>query len=301
MTYGPVQGLGNLLYMQRCKAWVRRRGPRGLQGKTGYVACWAGGRCVADSVGTAQAQFWGSPYGRGGYYQRPQPGCIRPLRLGLRLTGPAVWPARAVGRRQATIEALAPRPISFPSSYPVGSIVIDSKGRQLFLVTSPTEALHYPISVGREGFSWAGTETISRKAEWPDWHPPEEMRYRDRRLPEKMTGGIKNPLGAMALYLGSSLYRIHGTNDPKSIGRAASSGCFRMLNGHIVDLAIAWRSARRCTVVHRLPPELEKVVADAGAARRSGRPPAAVKRAGELAGRCHPGRARQRESRDHGR
>ena len=143
--------------------------------------------------------------------------------------------SRAATGRPST--ASSPRTISFPSSYPVGSIVIDSKGRQLFLVKSPTEALHYPISVGREGFSWAGTETISRKAEWPDWHPPEEMRYRDWRLPEKMTGGIKNPLGAMALYLGSSLYRIHGTNDPKSIGRAASSGCFRMLNGHIVDLA----------------------------------------------------------------
>jgi lipoprotein-anchoring transpeptidase ErfK/SrfK len=154
-----------------------------------------------------------------------------------------------------------PRSVSFPSSFPVGSIVIDSKGRQLFFVQSPTAALHYPISVGREGFSWAGTETISRKAEWPDWHPPEEMRDRDPRLPEKMTGGIKNPLGAMALYLGNSLYRIHGTNDAKSIGRAASSGCFRMLNEHVIDLASRVDIGTTVTVVHRLPPELEKIVA----------------------------------------
>jgi lipoprotein-anchoring transpeptidase ErfK/SrfK len=106
------------------------------------------------------------------------------------------------------------------------------------------------------------------------------MRYRDWRLPEKMTGGIKNPLGAMALYLGSSLYRIHGTNDPKSIGRAASSGCFRMLNGHIVDLASRVEIGTPVNVVHRLPPELEKVVAaqlpppappPAAAAKRAGR------------------------------
>ena len=107
----------------------------------------------------------------------------------------------------------------------------------LYFILSPTEAYQYPISVGREGFSWTGTEVISRKQEWPDWHPPEEMIARDPRLPDKMTGGIKNPLGAMALYLGNTLYRIHGTNDPKSIGRAASSGCFRMLNEHVLHLA----------------------------------------------------------------
>ncbi len=217
------------------------------------------------TAGAAHAQ-WGSPYGRGGYYQGPpSQGFFSPFWGGWgdddyrpRARGPAV---RSGGDRPA-IEALQPHTIAFPSSYPVGSIVIDSKGRQLFLVTSATEALHYPISVGREGFAWAGTQTISRKAEWPDWHPPEEMRYRDWRLPEKMTGGIKNPLGAMALYLGNSLYRIHGTNDPNSIGRAASSGCFRMLNGHIVDLASRVDIGATVTVVHRLPAELEKVVAE---------------------------------------
>jgi lipoprotein-anchoring transpeptidase ErfK/SrfK len=213
------------------------------------------------TVDAAQAQFWGgSPYGRGGYYrQQPSYGWpwddddFRPRRRGAGVSSGGDRPA---------IDRIEPRAVSFPSSYAVGSIIIDTKGRQLFLVQSPTAALRYPISVGREGFSWTGTEAISRKAEWPDWHPPEEMRWRDPRLPEKMTGGIKNPLGAMALYLGSSLYRIHGTNDPTSIGRAASSGCFRMLNGHIVDLAARVDVGTNVQVVHRLPPELEKVVAD---------------------------------------
>jgi hypothetical protein len=217
------------------------------------------------TAGAADAQYWGSPYGRGGYSQRPSPNLFSPFWGGWgdydyrpRRYGPAFQS----GGDRPTIEAIQPRTILFPSSYPLGSIVIDSKGRQLFYVTSATEALHYPISVGREGFAWAGTQTVSRKAEWPDWHPPEEMRYRDWRLPEKMSGGINNPLGAMALYLGNSLYRIHGTNDPNSIGRAASSGCFRMLNGHIVDLALRVDIGTIVTVVHRLPPELEKTVAE---------------------------------------
>ena len=214
----------------------------------------------------AHAQYWGGPpYGRGGYYnQRPAPNLFspywgdddddddRPRRYG---------PQVQSGGERPVIAALPARTLSFPSSYPVASIVIDTKGRQLFFVTSTTEALRYPISVGREGFSWTGTEAISRKAEWPDWYPPEEMRERDWRLPEKMTGGIRNPLGAMALYLGKSLYRIHGTNDAKSIGRAASSGCFRMLNGHVIDLAGRVEIGTTVTVVHSLPPELEQAVA----------------------------------------
>ncbi len=234
---------------------------------------------LVTSMGAAHAQYWGSPYGRGGYYQRPQPNLFSPFFGG--------WdddedrPRRYAPRQQSggdrpAIQAIAPRTISFPSSFPVGSIVIDSKGRQLFVIKSATEALRYPISVGREGFAWAGTETISRKAEWPDWYPPQEMRYRDWRLPERMTGGIKNPLGAMALYLGNSLYRIHGTNNPASIGRAASSGCFRMLNGHIIDLASRVEIGTTVTVVHRLPPELEKVVAEQVAPLK----PAATKGAG---------------------
>ena len=121
---------------------------------------------------------------------------------------------------------------------------------------SPDEALVYPISVGREGFTWTGTETISRIASWPDWHPPAEMRERDPRLPEKMTGGVRNPLGAKALYLGSTLYRIHGTDNERTIGRASSSGCFRMTNGHVVDLASRVSTGTTVIVLDKLPQNL---------------------------------------------
>jgi lipoprotein-anchoring transpeptidase ErfK/SrfK len=107
--------------------------------------------------------------------------------------------------------------------------------------------------VGRDGFRWTGTERISAKRVWPDWHPPKEMRERDRSLPIKMTGGVRNPLGAMALYLGSSLYRIHGTNDARSIGRAQSSGCFRMMNANVVHLAGLTELGTTVTVVGALP------------------------------------------------
>ena len=127
--------------------------------------------------------------------------------------------------------------ISFPHDYAAASIVISTANRKLYFILPDKQAYAYPISVGREGFTWTGTEAISRKQVWPDWHPPTEMRERDPRLPRRMTGGIRNPLGAVALYLGNTLYRIHGTNDPKSIGRAESSGCFRMLNSAILHLA----------------------------------------------------------------
>jgi lipoprotein-anchoring transpeptidase ErfK/SrfK len=220
------------------------------------------------SAGTSLAQSWDYPYGRS-YYRRSAPpyysnwGWNRPYFDDDEDDDDRRWgDEEASGGPRPYIAPIAAQSIRFPSSYAVGSIVIDTRGRQLFFIKSATEALRYPISVGRQGFSWTGTETISRKAEWPDWYPPEEMRERDPALPAKMTGGIRNPLGAKALYLGKTLYRIHGTNDAKSIGRAASSGCFRMLNGHIIDLASRVEVGAAVTVVHRLPGDLEKIVAD---------------------------------------
>jgi len=225
---------------------------------------------LASMCDAAFAQWgWGPPWdepprGRSPYYQPPPPrdGFFYPWewRDPDRPRRP-VGPAFRSGGSRPEIAAVAPTKIAFPSSFPVGSIVIDQKGRQLILVQSPTEALHYPISVGREGFTWTGTEPISKTVDWPDWYPPEEMRARDPSLPEHMSGGLKNPLGAKALYLGKSLYRIHGTNDVRSIGRAASSGCFRMLNGHVIDLASRVQTGTVVTVVNRLPPELERTVA----------------------------------------
>ncbi|HJZ33396.1 MAG TPA: L,D-transpeptidase [Hyphomicrobiaceae bacterium] len=157
------------------------------------------------------------------------------------------------GGPRPDIAPVAPATVAFEAAYPANSIVIDTGARALYYVLPDKQAYRYPISVGREGFNWTGTETISRKQAWPDWYPPAEMRERDPRLPEKMTGGTKNPLGAMALYLGNSLYRIHGTNDVKSIGQAQSSGCFRMLNGAVLHLAQLAEVGTSVTVVSALP------------------------------------------------
>ena len=126
--------------------------------------------------------------------------------------------------------------VDYPTSEAPGTIVIDTKNTVLYLVTGGGKALRYEIGVGREGFTWAGRERISRMAEWPDWRPPPEMLDRDPSLPRHMSGGLNNPLGARALYLGNTLYRIHGTNQPASIGTFESSGCFRMLNDDVIDL-----------------------------------------------------------------
>ncbi len=150
--------------------------------------------------------------------------------------GPAA-PVILSGGPRPDITRRPPAQVTYASGHAPGTVVIDSAARRLFLIQSGGTALSYPVSVGREGFAWNGTEKISRVADWPDWHPPAEMRERDPKLPNKMTGGLNNPLGAKALYLGNSLYRIHGTSDGRSVGRAASSGCFRMHNGHVVDLA----------------------------------------------------------------
>lgn len=117
-----------------------------------------------------------------------------------------------------------------------GTIVIDSTNKFLYLVEAGGRALRYGVGVGRPGFVWSGVKTISRKAEWPDWTPPGEMLARRPDLPRHMDGGPANPLGARALYLGSSLYRIHGTNEPYTIGQNVSSGCIRMMNEDVIDL-----------------------------------------------------------------
>ena len=119
---------------------------------------------------------------------------------------------------------------------PAGTIVIDTPNTLLHLVLGNGKAMRYGIGVGREGFTWAGQERISRMQEWPDWHPPAEMIQRQPYLPRFMAGGEGNPLGARALYLGNSLYRIHGTNQPSTIGTFVSSGCIRLLNEDIEDL-----------------------------------------------------------------
>jgi lipoprotein-anchoring transpeptidase ErfK/SrfK len=126
--------------------------------------------------------------------------------------------------------------VSFASQYAPGTIVVNTAERRLYLVLPNGQALRYGIGVGRDGFRWGGTHRISAKKEWPSWTPPSQMLARRPDLPRHMAGGIDNPLGARAIYLGSTLYRIHGSNEPETIGQAVSSGCFRMTNDDVTDL-----------------------------------------------------------------
>jgi lipoprotein-anchoring transpeptidase ErfK/SrfK len=143
-----------------------------------------------------------------------------------------------IGRRFSFFGMSSPIPrttVSFAGHSP-GTIIIRTGERRLYFVTGSGQAIRYGIGVGREGFAWAGVSSVSAKREWPDWTPPPQMLKRRPDLPRFMRGGPDNPLGARALYLGSSLYRIHGSNEPETIGQAVSSGCIRLTNDDVIDL-----------------------------------------------------------------
>jgi lipoprotein-anchoring transpeptidase ErfK/SrfK len=129
-----------------------------------------------------------------------------------------------------------PQPVYFRSNEQPGTIIINTDERFLYLVQSDNRAIRYGVGVGRDGYQWSGLLKVSRKAEWPDWRPPPEMIQRQPYLPRFMAGGEGNPMGSRALYLGDTIYRIHGTNQPQTIGHALSSGCFRMVNNDVIDL-----------------------------------------------------------------
>src|SRR3954449_10812330 len=126
--------------------------------------------------------------------------------------------------------------VAYSANVAPGTIIVDTANTYLYLVLGDGRAIRYGIGVGREGFTWSGAEAVTRKAEWPDWTPPQEMIARQPYLPRWMAGGEGNPLGARAIYLGSTVYRIHGTNMPETIGQKVSSGCIRMLNADVIDL-----------------------------------------------------------------
>ena len=126
--------------------------------------------------------------------------------------------------------------IAYDGQYSPGTIIISTSERRMYYVLPDRQAVKYGVGVGRPGFEWSGTKFISQKREWPDWTPPSQMLQRRPDLPRHMAGGIANPLGARAMYLGSSLYRIHGSNEPDTIGQAVSSGCIRMTNEDVTDL-----------------------------------------------------------------
>jgi lipoprotein-anchoring transpeptidase ErfK/SrfK len=152
-------------------------------------------------------------------------------------------------RRQAVDPKYLKQIVPYPGNEAAGTIVIDTQNRFLYLVQGNGAALRYGIGVGRDGFTWAGVKSVSAKKEWPDWRPPEEMLQRRPDLPGFMAGGPENPLGARALYLGSSLYRIHGSNEPWTIGQAVSSGCFRMRNEDVIDLYDRVKVGSRVVVI----------------------------------------------------
>jgi lipoprotein-anchoring transpeptidase ErfK/SrfK len=141
-------------------------------------------------------------------------------------------PNFSIGRSSPT----ARQTVNFASKYAPGTILIDTSERRLYLVLPRGQALRYGIGVGRDGFRWGGVHRISAKKQWPSWTPPSQMLARRPDLPRHMAGGVDNPLGARAMYLGSTLYRIHGSNEPETIGQAVSSGCFRMTNDDVEDL-----------------------------------------------------------------
>jgi lipoprotein-anchoring transpeptidase ErfK/SrfK len=152
-----------------------------------------------------------------------------------------------------------------------GTVIIDTGNTTLYYVLGQGRAIRYGVGVGRQGFTWAGTQTITRKAEWPDWHPPAEMIARQPYLPRFMAGGPGNPLGARAMYLGSSEYRIHGTNDPTTIGKFVSSGCIRLTNDDVEDLFSRVNVGTRVVV---LPKNGPHIVATAAAPVRAAAMPA---------------------------
>jgi lipoprotein-anchoring transpeptidase ErfK/SrfK len=148
--------------------------------------------------------------------------------------------SRGYAAEETEIAGLAPelqrQVVAYPARVAAGSVIIDTAHTYLYYVLGDGKAIRYGIGVGRDGFIWSGTQAVTRKAEWPDWTPPQEMIGRQPYLPRWMAGGESNPLGARAIYLGSTVYRIHGTNMPETIGHKVSSGCIRMLNADVIDL-----------------------------------------------------------------
>jgi lipoprotein-anchoring transpeptidase ErfK/SrfK len=144
--------------------------------------------------------------------------------------------------------------VAFPTKEPAGTLVVDTPNTYLYYVLGGGRAIRYGVRVGRDGFTWTGVQKITRKAEWPDWHPPPEMIDRQPYLPRFMAGGPGNPLGARAMYLGSTVYRIHGTNQPSTIGKFVSSGCIGMLNEDVSDLFDRVKVGTRVVVMPGNPP-----------------------------------------------
>ncbi|KMO14416.1 ErfK/YbiS/YcfS/YnhG family protein [Methylobacterium platani JCM 14648] len=222
-------------------------GPRPTYARTaGYAAAGYSGAQVGYAPDVAgQALHSGDPvpartYAPQAYPAQPYPGrqaYADPFETPGAGRAPMPVPeAREEGIGRAMDPRFQRQEVAYDGGQRPGTVVIDTPSRFLYLVQPGGRALRYGIGVGRPGFAWSGMKTVSAKREWPDWTPPAEMLRRRPDLPRHMAGGPSNPLGARALYLGSSLYRIHGTNEPHTIGQSVSSGCIRMMNEDVMDL-----------------------------------------------------------------
>lgn len=172
-------------------------------------------------------------HARGGAYA-PEAQDVDPLTLLFGGGAPAQAPNGPDGRPQAV--AIPREIVGFEGNFAPGTVIINTSERRLYYVLGNGQAVRYGVGVGRPGFEWSGVRFISSKREWPDWTPPAQMLRRRPDLPRHMDGGVNNPLGARAMYLSGTLYRIHGSNEPETIGQAVSSGCIRMTNDDVVDL-----------------------------------------------------------------
>jgi lipoprotein-anchoring transpeptidase ErfK/SrfK len=164
--------------------------------------------------------------------------------------------------------------VNFVTKEPAGTLIVDTPNTYLYYVLGNNRAIRYGVRVGRDGFTWNGVQKISRKAEWPDWHPPPEMIDRQPYLPRFMAGGPGNPLGARAMYLGNTVYRIHGTNQPSTIGKFVSSGCIGMLNEDVSDLFDRVKVGTRVVVWPGSPPPASTTTASAAPVPGPGAGPA---------------------------
>lgn len=187
-------------------------------------------KCFAASCGLAMAMFVG-----GFSVERSHAGDLAANADGVVIVPASASPGDAVAQ-VATPQFKRGKVVPFGMNKPAGTIVVSTRKNVLYYVLGDGRAVQFRVATAKPGFGWSGTHKVSSKVQWPDWRPPAEMRKRRPELPSFMAGGPKNPLGARAIYLGSSIYRIHGTNEPKSIGKAASSGCIRMLNADVEEL-----------------------------------------------------------------
>ena len=211
-----------------------------------------------DNRGLRPPEAIGAPNGVTGAVQPPAGADGRPMVLSALPpdeqpeVGPAQLPPNL--RRQE---------VAFATKEPAGTLVVDTPNTYLYYVLGGGRAIRYGVRVGRDGFTWTGVQKITRKAEWPDWHPPTEMIERQPYLPRFMAGGPGNPLGARAMYLGSTVYRIHGTNQPSTIGKFVSSGCIGMLNEDVSDLFDRVKVGTRVVVLPGGPPPASTATASA--------------------------------------